>query len=51
MAHGGCNSIDFTALSPLSIEAHNLKVGGSNPPPATKITPSSQRLGGVVVFG
>src|ERR1700704_6019279 len=34
--------------SPVARQAHNLKVIGSNPIPATKTTPLSQRLGGVL---
>ena len=38
--------------SPVARQAHNLKVTGSNPVPATKTTaPSSHRLGGVLFFG
>jgi hypothetical protein len=37
-------------LRNLPSSTHNLKVIGSNPIPATKITPSSQRLGGVWLF-
>src|SRR5438477_176878 len=36
--------------SPVARQAHNLKVVGSNPTPATKLTPSSQRLGGVLLL-
>ena len=33
--------------SPVARQAHNLKAAGSNPAPATLLTPSSQGLGGV----
>src|SRR5579885_3277126 len=37
--------------SPVARQAHNLKVAGSNPAPATKLMPPSQRLGGILLFG
>jgi hypothetical protein len=36
--------------SPVARQAHNLKVAGSNPAPATKQTPSTQRVDGVSVY-
>ena len=44
---------DFDAgwSSPVARQAHNLKVAGSNPAPATKKTPSAQAVGGVSRLG
>src|SRR5579884_1784304 len=36
--------------SPVARQAHNLKVAGSNPAPATKLMPSGQRLGGILLL-
>ena len=36
--------------SPVARQAHNLKVAGSNPAPATKISPLTQKVSGFFVF-
>src|SRR5438477_8780782 len=45
-----CSLVIAGWSSPVARQAHNLKVVGSNPTPATKLTPSSQRLGGVLLL-
>ena len=37
--------------SPVARQAHNLKVVGSNPTPATKLTPVTQCVAGFLILG
>ena len=44
--HPGLSEIGAGWSSPVARQAHNLKVAGSNPAPATNTNPLSQRDGG-----